>query len=963
LEELAQMDHSGTAKRKKQAPGGVDSWIHPFTVEAVERPLTPAQPQQDRKPGAWQVFAAPGHPLASSLPRLLAEAGGGGVVVCLPPQLDPSPAAHRPGQTALEEDCVKLLLRGASAVLMDRKNARFVLVQHGCGAGGFARSLHLEAPEIVTCLIDVPPEHPKAAEWIMAEIAAATDFTEARYDGAGRRFEQRLRLLPMTGGPTDQWPLTANDVLLVTGGGKGIAAECALALGKKTGARLALLGRSEPAADAELAANLERIAAAGIHYRYVAADVTDADAVRAAIAEAERELGPISALLHGAGANVPQLLSTLDENAFQRTLAPKIQGVRNVLAAIDPDRLRLFITFGSIIGRAGLQGESDYAVANEWLTHLTERFHKEHPQCRCLAVEWSVWSGVGMGQRLGRVDALLQLGITPIPPDRGVEILLRLLARPLPAVSVVVTGRFGELPTLKLNKAELPFLRFLEQPSVFYPGIELVVDAVLSPETDPYLDDHVYHGERLFPAVMGLEAMAQVAMALAGSSAPPSFEDVKLHRPVVVPRSRKLAIRLAALVRRPDEIEVVLRSEETGFQANHFQATCRFESAPAGGAALAEQTTSSSADPAKQGADFSSALTGPNRPAVELDPASDLYRDLLFHTGRFQRVQQYRLLRAKECVVQIEPDAEAIWFGQYLPQDRVLGDTGVRDAAIHAIQACIPHARLLPVAVRRIVIGKIPCLLRAVRARTELPRLLLHAREQSHDGDTFTYDLELRGEDGSVLEKWEGLILRKVEPLARQTPWTQALLGPYIERRLEELLADASLSIALERNGRIERPARSDETIHALGINSVVRRRPDGKPEVLDEETVSVAHAGDLTLAVSGLGPVGCDLEVVSSRPVQVWKELLGPERSRLAEVISSEASEDADTAATRVWVASECLKKAGAMVNAPLVITSVQKDGWVLLASGPLRIATHVTDIRGFHNRWAIGVLARSNG
>ena len=37
----------------------------------------------------------------------------------------------------------------------------------------------------------------------------------------------------------------------------------------------------------------------------------------------------------------------------------------------------------------------------------------------------------------------------------------------------------------------------------------------------------------LFPAVMGLEAMAQVAMALAGSTEPPSFEHVELARPVV----------------------------------------------------------------------------------------------------------------------------------------------------------------------------------------------------------------------------------------------------------------------------------------------------------------------------------------------------------------------------------------------------------------------------------------------
>src|SRR5207237_8609022 len=141
--------------------------------------------------------------------------------------------------------------------------------------------------------------------------------------------------------------------------------------------------------------------------------------------------------------------------------------------------------------------------------------------------EWSIGSGVGMGARLGRIETLRQQGIVPISPEAGVEVLERLLRQKLPAVAVVVTSRFGELATLKLAKPELPFLRFLEQPRVFYPGVELIADSVLSSDSDPYVEEHIYHGERLFPAVMGLEAMAQAAMALAGSEDPPGFENIE----------------------------------------------------------------------------------------------------------------------------------------------------------------------------------------------------------------------------------------------------------------------------------------------------------------------------------------------------------------------------------------------------------------------------------------------------
>src|SRR5262249_50269663 len=162
-----------------------------------------------------------------------------------------------------------------------------------------------------------------------AETQAACGYTEAHYDPDGTRRAPVLRLLPMLEAST-AIPLSAEDVLIVTGGGKGIAAECAFALARETGGRLALLGRSQPTADPALAANLARMAATGITYQYIAADVTDAAAVRAAIHEVEATFGVITAILHGAGINVPQLLHDLDVAAFRSTLAPKVHGLRNL---------------------------------------------------------------------------------------------------------------------------------------------------------------------------------------------------------------------------------------------------------------------------------------------------------------------------------------------------------------------------------------------------------------------------------------------------------------------------------------------------------------------------------------------------------------------------------------------------------------------------------------------------------
>ena len=171
-----------------------------------------------------------------------------------------------------------------------------------------------------------------------------------------------------------------------------------------------------------------------------------------------------------------------------------------------------------------------------------------------------------------------------------------------------------------------------------------------------------------------------------------------------------------------------MRSEETGFAADHFKALCRFH--PATDAELERVATNE--------------VPGFDSARLPLDMGAAVYEELLFHTGRFRRVAGYRHLRLKECLAEVEPDTAAEWFGRYLPGDLVLGDAGARDAAIHCVQACIPHRRLLPIGIERIDLGGAPCMAKMRQAIQSGPTtFLLHARERRREGDTFTYDLAL----------------------------------------------------------------------------------------------------------------------------------------------------------------------------------------------------------------------------
>lgn len=880
---------------------GVAPWFRAFVPTLAERPRSHRPTVGSR--GAWWVVAGADDPLANRLREVLPRTvGGHGVLVCLPSDPD--------------ERHVGLLLEGARQLTADPSVNRFVMVQHGGGAASFARTIHQEMPRVSVCVVDLPVNHAHAVEWIVAEASLASEFAEVHYDESGSRYEPVLRLRSWPE-PSDEPVVGPADVLLVSGGGKGIGAECALALARETGVRLALLGRARPVADPVLAANLDRMRAAGVRLHYAEANVADPVVVRVAVRRAESELGPITGILHAAGVNSPCRLDGLDEAAFLRTLAPKLGGFRNLLAAVRPERLRLLVTFGSIIGRTGMVGEADYGIANEWVTREAERFRSEYPGCRCLALEWSVWSGVGMGDRLGRVDALARQGIDPIPPDAGVALFRRLVSAPASTAPLVVAGRFGIPPALPIEADELPLLRFLERPLVDYPAIELVVEVDLATEADPYLDEHVFRGERLFPAVMGLEAMAQVAMAVLRVDEPPVFEDVTFGHPVVAPAGKKATIRLAAQVTAPNRVEVVLRSAATGFHLDHFRAICRFETVTVG----LREDRSWPGD------------RSDGEPRIDLDPHCGLYGQLFFQAGRFRRLARYRRLRSTACEADIHGAVPRPWFHHHWPGRLVLGDPAARDAVIHAVQACIPQATILPVGVDRMIpwtgFGTAPS--RVV------------ARERSDLGDLLHYDVDVVDDRGEIRERWEGLHLRVVERQEPRSDWPTALLGPYLERHLRGILPGVPpITIAVERVESVPRRTRSDRLFQQLlGPGASVSRRADGKPETDGGRTLTAAHAGDWTVAAASPGVIACDLQPVAQRPAATWLDMLGPDRADLAGLVARIIGESSDEAATRTWVAGECLIKAGAFSRAPLTLVPPANGRAVIFHSGAFAIAT----------------------
>jgi enediyne polyketide synthase len=889
--------------RADKYPAGVDSWIRILGVKLLEKPL---RVKPLRSAGNWKFVGNDESFSSDELQEQFLSVAGEGLVCCVPAERNLSTASFlvQSAQTALKQGLRQI-----------------IFVQHAPIAGALGRTLYLENPKLKVVVVNVPVNHPSSTRWVADEAAAHANhcFVEAHYDNDGVRREQRLVLM---------WPqstatcgaLNTADVLLVTGGGKGIAAESAFHLARLSGCRLALMGRSDPATDRELTSNLERFTQAGIVFRYFAGDLTNRDSVRSAFQGFQTELGPITAVLHGAGNNHPKRLEEVTTADLDQVLAPKVTGLLNLLDNVEPEKLRLLVTFGSIIARSGLHGEAHYGLANEWLNVAVEQWGQTHPQCRCLNLEWSVWGGIGMGQRLGVLDSLVRQGITPLPLDGAIEHLKAMIAWKEAPSAAIITGRFGNLPTLKFDQPVLPLLRFLEHPRLYLPGIELVVDADLSVDSDAYVAEHTFQGEQLFPAVMGMEAMAQIAKALEQTDGPPSFRNLRFARPIIIPHHESVTIRIAALRRRPGVVSAVIRCSNTGFQVDHFSGECVFE----------ENQTEAVGDPSLRDADQD----------IRLDPSRHLYDPILFQSGRFHRVEAYQKLHSDQSIAKLHPPKQDRWFARHLSPELVLGDSASRDAALHSIQACIPHKTILPVGVDRIT------------PSTGWTRgaARVHATERSCDGDNLVYDLLIENAGGEICEQWEGLHLRAVSAIEAHAPWLLALLAPYLERSARQTLARQDLKIGIA-HGSAEKHAETNLNLlrKMHGPHAELVHRPDGKPEVAGLHglsSISFSHCCELTLLLSAGSFSGCDLEKIVQRDPSDWEQLLGAEHFTLAQQLADASGVSIHQAATQIWSLKESLRKAGACFAQPVSVSSCSAGNWAGFSAGAFKCATIQAEI-----------------
>lgn len=286
-----------------------------------------------------------------------------------------------------------------------------------------------------------------------------------------------------------------------------------------------------------LARNLRTAVSARRNLHYIPCDIADAQSTEDAVHKARRQWGDLSLVVHAAGLESFGRLPGKTLDRTMRSIAVKLGGFINLYHATkDEPSLTAFVSFGSVSGRFGMDGQVDYTAAAATLSALSHTIPMNMPADRRIpfvTMEWSAWGQVGMAVHPQVIAVQEQdRGMEYIPVRTGTEFFLDELALGTADPEVLIMGSLGSnRPQGQLDSLDdgLELISPIEETTgtvvdkPHYPMLDSVdrqdADTILAHrmlryDRDLYLPDHRVKGVTTFPGVLHLETQIEAASCL-----------------------------------------------------------------------------------------------------------------------------------------------------------------------------------------------------------------------------------------------------------------------------------------------------------------------------------------------------------------------------------------------------------------------------------------------------------------
>jgi NAD(P)-dependent dehydrogenase (short-subunit alcohol dehydrogenase family) len=450
------------------------------------------------------------------------------------------------------------------------------------GLAGLAKTAAREWHGVCCHAIDVAPDwsdNRAIAEAVVREIVSPGP-VEIGLD-ADRR--NTLALKPGSF-PKGKINLEKGEVVVISGGARGITAAAALELAKHGAPRLVLLGRSpEPAeepewlsgiegktavkkaimenefqnkkatpadiekaykkymANREITRNLARLKSSGVEAYYYSADIRDPEIVPAVMGDIRTNHGSIAAVIHGAGVLEDRLIIDKTRDQFDRVFDTKVAGFYNLLEATRNDPLKYLVIFSSIAARSGNKGQADYAMANEVLNKIAQVESVRRDGCRVVAINWGPWDGGMVTSSLKR--EFERNGVCLIPMEIGANCMIREMMGDISDAPEVVIG--AEVTAEDNTEDTQPGRPALVKTS---PGKEkhqlsLAFERQIDIRHYPILQSHIIDGTPVVPLALMTEWFAHGALHESPGLLLAGIDDIRVLKGILL-NEEKIRIRL-----------------------------------------------------------------------------------------------------------------------------------------------------------------------------------------------------------------------------------------------------------------------------------------------------------------------------------------------------------------------------------------------------------------------------------
>ncbi|MCB6419068.1 SDR family NAD(P)-dependent oxidoreductase, partial [Streptococcus salivarius] len=373
----------------------------------------------------------------------------------------------------------------------------------------------------------------------------------------------------------EKYSFSSNDVVLATGGGRGITFECAKQLALKTGAKLILTGRTDiPSMDEDyiqmtgvefdsyksrfmiqqkklnpkysaldillkyeklrnsriLAKNIESLKNLNINFEYIKCDfASEKDVIRLKKYLNENNI-QISGIINGAGLPSFGKVNAKNENAALNVVKVKANATFLLYKYfIQYGLVKFIIHMGSISGRFGMDGQVDYSAAADFLVKMSDNINSLS-QTKSVVIGWPAWDEVGMAtnddvQKVQKYER----GLSYISVSEGTQRFLEEIFLYKGTNEVLLFHNLGtkNMPLGQLDYTNdiVGFSEVISKDGRVcnreeYPMIDsvkyidenkIIAKRKLSIDYDEHLKEHIVKGTSVLAGVYHVEAAAELA--------------------------------------------------------------------------------------------------------------------------------------------------------------------------------------------------------------------------------------------------------------------------------------------------------------------------------------------------------------------------------------------------------------------------------------------------------------------